>query len=294
MLLLRRTLLLLASSSYTSIAMSSPPTTYSVVGVGVLGTHLCRLILDNDPDARVVGVTQTDRRHQELRDTLGERFSPTTQLTEKSDHLVFCAPPSGFEDYGDAVADAATFWNGQGSFVLTSSGAVYGETTDTVNESTPLSATSTPRIDRLRKAEAACTRAGGVCLRLAGLYDLERGAHNYWLKSPKPIAADPNGIVNQVHYHDAAVACYQCLNKLPSLRSSILLLSDGNPLSRREICQAALQSSRYQSFAMPEFAASGTPAGVTALGKIYDGTETNRILDWKPEHESFAAFMKTH
>jgi hypothetical protein len=47
---------------------------------------------------------------------------------QKFDNVVFCAPPSGFEDYGGAVEDAvANVWSGLengGTFVFTSSGGM--------------------------------------------------------------------------------------------------------------------------------------------------------------------------
>jgi hypothetical protein len=45
------------------------------------------------------------------------------------DTVIFCAPPSGFDDYPGAVEHAAsTLWSGLengGSFVFTSSGGMY-------------------------------------------------------------------------------------------------------------------------------------------------------------------------
>ena len=155
----------LAIITTTSVgALSSTPTSNpavvvdrgdcAVIGVGVLGTSLCRQIVE-DPDFRgVTGVTRTTQNHDTIRtavlsssllaiNTDNDRFrliaaaassdggsadagapGPKNTFT----NVVFCAPPSGFEDYPAAVKEAAErYWegpNGGGVFVFTSSGAV--------------------------------------------------------------------------------------------------------------------------------------------------------------------------
>ena len=111
---------------------------------------------------------------------------------KKFNHCVFCAPPSGFEDYSSAVKAAVDgLWMGQteenegGGFVFTSSGGIYGGGNDVdvspiVTESSPLPSDPTPRVERLIKAEnEVLKQEGGSVMRLAGLYLLSRGAHNY-------------------------------------------------------------------------------------------------------------------
>jgi hypothetical protein len=125
----------------------------AVVGVGVLGKHLCRMILEEDSSttsSRVLGVTQTSNNHETIRADIGhhhhhqtgggdDRFqlitnedvaaaaSSSKQLWRRFDNVVFCAPPSGFTDYPLAVRTAMDqLWAGpdHGVFVFTSSGAV--------------------------------------------------------------------------------------------------------------------------------------------------------------------------
>ena len=111
-------------------------TSCAVVGVGVLGTSLCRQILESLGDYTVTGITQSTRRHEEIRQQVRatqDRFRLVTleelPPEEKFDNVVFCAPPSGFEDYPAAVKQAAeNLWAGAdkgGVFAFTSSGAVY-------------------------------------------------------------------------------------------------------------------------------------------------------------------------
>jgi hypothetical protein len=116
----------------------------AVVGVGVLGKHLCRMILeDSSTSSRVMGVTQTSNNHETIRADIGfhhhadgDRFQLITNedlaaasCSERRsfDNVVFCAPPSGFTDYPLAVRTAMDqLWAGpdKGVFVFTSSGAV--------------------------------------------------------------------------------------------------------------------------------------------------------------------------
>ena len=129
-------LTLLVSVGAVVTAMAPPSTSCAVVGVGVLGTHLCRQLLqESSSTTTVVGITATARNHGTIRAALDD--SDRLQLftgddddeTKKCTNVVFCAPPSGFEDYPAAVKAAAEkYWigpEGGGTFVFTSSGAVY-------------------------------------------------------------------------------------------------------------------------------------------------------------------------
>jgi hypothetical protein len=149
-----------SSSSSGSWAMSTATPrpgqqqpSFAVVGVGVLGTSLCRQLMDAFPDSVVTGITKTANNHASIRETVlekelavssanagaaanaaavtGDRLRLVTceqDLSTKFDNVVFCAPPSGFDDYPAAVQDAVDrYWqgpSGSGIFVFTSSGAV--------------------------------------------------------------------------------------------------------------------------------------------------------------------------
>ena len=180
-----------------------------------------------------------------------------------------------------------------------------------VTETSPLAAVdSSPRVARLIHAERASLAAGGCCLRLAGLYSLQRGPHNYWMTSGKPVKGGPHGIINLLHYDDAASACVAALRAGRSVcRGRVFLISDGHPLSRMEICTSALQAAVYRDYGMPEFEEAvwedtggekqqqqqqQPPRQLVALGKVYDGSASNTALNWKPQYESFDAFMKAN
>jgi len=277
-----------------------------IIGCGVLGTSLCRqLLLSSSPSRRsIVGVTRTNNNHAMILASMPTSATSSFKVATYNDllsedrkypNVVFCAPPSGSEDYPKSVQDAMNdFWSGPnvGRFVFTSSGGVYGSGTDgeIVTETTPVADPNlNPRVGRLIKAEQVCIENGGSVLRLAGLYTLERGAHNYWLENGmKSIAGREDGIINLLHYDDAAGACVAALSqKLDVLQRKIFLISDGNPMTRRGICECAIKSNRYQGRIVPPF----EPGPDTSKGKVYDGSWSNSQLNWRPQYPSFDHFM---
>lgn len=139
-------------------------------------------------------------------------------------------------------------------------------------------------------AEKEVLSNGGCCLRLAGLYTLDRGAHNFWLTSGKDVTGRADGIINQLHYDDAAGSVIAALAAGPTIVSgNVFLISDGHPMTRKEICESSLKAKKYQGFKMPKFL--GTESD--PVGKIYDGSASNKALKWDPRYESFDAFMSS-
>jgi nucleoside-diphosphate-sugar epimerase len=164
-----------------------------------------------------------------------------------------------------------------------------------VTETSPLAEDVTARVARLVQAERAAINAGGCALRLAGLYNLQRGPHNFWLTSSKPIAGAPEGLVNLLHYDDAASACLAALQAGPTVcRGRAFLISDGHPTSRHDICASARQAAIYATCDMPTFSVAADSTPPMALGKVYDGSVSNALLSWTPKYESFDAFMKAN
>ena len=126
---------LLLSLVVSTVGAMSTPTNCAVVGVGVLGTSLCRQILEspNFQDCQLTGITKTSTRHDEIRKQCGDsdrlRLITADQVgDERFDNVVFCAPPSGFEDYPGSIKTAVDdIWAGAskgGVFVFTSTGSV--------------------------------------------------------------------------------------------------------------------------------------------------------------------------
>lgn len=75
----------------------------------------------------------------------------------------------------------------------------------------------------------------------------------------------------------------------PSKRT--LLVADDVPMTRKEICAAAVDSPFFRGqYGMPAFK---PPAeGAPSLGKVYDTSVSRRALGgWVPRYASFAGFM---
>lgn len=241
------------------------------------------------PAASVVGQTNTDNSHDRL---LSIGMFP--RLKEKAGDerypfVVFSAPPSGSEDYAAEVEAALKFWDGDGAFVFTSSTAVYaGKDGEPCDESTPqFEIGESPRADRLLKAEAAVLAAGGSVVRLAGLYHSQRGAHMYFMKTPS-LASNADGLVNLIHYEDAAAACVDVLVTQfegGTEGGEIFLATDGVPVSRKDMVECCLECDAYEGN-MPEFTEEDGP-----LGKSMNNPKTREKLGWAPVHESFAEFV---
>ena len=67
-----------------------------------------------------------------------------------------------------------------------------------------------------------------------------QGAHNYW-KSGTEFPSRPHGLINLIHYNDAAdllVACL-CTGGRAAVAGQVLLASDGEPVTRQEIADTA-------------------------------------------------------
>lgn len=175
-------------------------------------------------------------------------------------------------------------------FYFTSYG--FGENTQIVNEGSPVAdPIKNPRSARLINAEKVVLANNGSCLRLAGLYTLTRGAHNFWVTSGKDVSGRADGLINQLHYDDAAGAVLAALSAGPSVvNSNVFLISDGHPMTREEICESALKNKHYDGVAMPKFLGTSSDP----IGKIYDGSASNKALKWDPRYESFDAFMTSH
>jgi len=72
------------------------------------------------------------------------------------------------------------------------------------------------------------------------------------------------------------------------LTDRVFLVSDGVPISRKDICLAALKNPAYSGLSCPEFTGD---AGLID-GKKYNVSRAKSDLKWKPEFESFAVFME--
>lgn len=107
------------------------------------------------------------------------------------------------------------------------------------------------------------------------------------------VNSSAGGIINMLHYDDAASACLAALNAGPAVCSGkTFLISDGHPMSRYDICASALKAAVYRGYKIPEF--TGDNDNPLALGKVYDGSASNAALQWSPSNKSFDSVMETN
>jgi len=286
----------------------TPKADLLIFGAGYLGQRVAKRWLAKYPGARVVGATLTDASHDDLR-SMGVEPAIAPDLDYDEDtapYVVFCAPPRTRSNpdgsfYVQAVSDALQFWSGsedsRGAFVFTSSGGVLTEDSGgVVDERSPVS--DLPGALPLVSSEELVRNKGGTVLRLAGLYDTRRGGHAYWMNAGV-VRGNEAGLINLVHYDDAAAAVISALECGPAGRSELALVSDGTPMTRRAIVEAAHKSAAYAGTSMPTFesgkelAQAGGAAGAArgGLGKIYSINHAKRLLSWQPNWPSFGAFM---
>ncbi|CAK0791062.1 unnamed protein product [Prorocentrum cordatum] len=268
----------------------------------LLGRRVAAQWLEAHPSARVVGATLGESSHAALRE-LG--VEPTTAEALRSrrprpafPRVLFAAPPrrgQGVDPgaYAVAVAEAAEYVAVPplGAAPVRRRELGRQDSGGAVREDSPVSAAPASQV--LLGAERCALDAGGSVLRLAGLYDTDRGPHTYWLKVGK-VSANPEGLINMLHYDDAAAAAVAALER--GLRGEVLIVSDGSPLTRAEICRAAVGARPFRDEAvMPAFEASETgsppPMGGKGNGKVLDASRAREVLRWSPRHASFASYM---
>ncbi len=141
-------------------------------------------------------------------------------------------------------------------------------------------------IQQQQGCERAVVDSGGTVLRLGGLYHLRRGAHNYWVCSGKsPFASSPDGLINLIHYDDAAEAVLCALKEKPcggeGKKRQLYLVTDGVPISRKEIWYkktidllCARSGKLVHAFLSAALLPGGTPPSPPSP------SQSSRALDW--------------
>jgi hypothetical protein len=253
-----------------------------IIGAGALGGRVGRLWKEQHPEARVTAETGSTHRHRALRDA---GLSPRLRSEpDPSQHpfVLLSVPPSSVADYGSEATRATELFDRTGRLLITTSTAVYrAEAGETCTEGSPLA--DSPRAARLLDAEAIVREVGGAALRLAGLYDDERGPHRVFLRAARS-PRHPDGLINLIHYDDAATLCLAAL--LRGSAGSIYVGCDGHPITRQEIVEAALRSERYEHHGQPcRFEGTDGP-----LGRRCNNDQTRAALAWQPVVRSFAAW----
>uniref|UniRef100_A0A5B7AXH1 NAD(P)-binding domain-containing protein n=1 Tax=Davidia involucrata TaxID=16924 RepID=A0A5B7AXH1_DAVIN len=255
-----------------------------IVGPGVLGRLVAEKWREEHPGCQIFGETMTTDHHEEL---IKIGINPSlkgAKATQKFPYVIFCAPPSRTSDYPEDVRAASSNWNGEGSFLFTSSSAPYDcNDNGSCDEDSPVVPIGrSPRTDVLLKAEKVVLESGGCVLRLAGLYKADRGAHIYWL-AKATVEARPDHILNLIHYEDAASLSVAILKK--KVRGRIFLGCDNHPLSRQEVMDLVSQSGKF-SKKFEGFTGTADP-----LGKKLNNSKTREELGWEPKYPSFSQFL---
>ncbi|XP_047319274.1 uncharacterized protein LOC124922598 [Impatiens glandulifera] len=260
------------------------PNDLLIVGPGVLGQLVAEEWREQHPVCQIFGQTFTTDHHDELI-KIGINPSLKGKLSDrKFPYVIFCAPPSRSPDYPDDLREAASSWNGEGSFLFTSSSAPYDVSDNgPCDEDSPVAPIGkSPRSDVLLKAEKVVLEHDGCVLRLAGLYKIDRGAHHYWLEKGT-VDVRPDHILNLIHYEDAASLSVAILKK--KLRGRIFLGCDNHPLSRQEIMDLVDKSGKFEK-KFNKF--TGTK---DTLGKKLSNSKTRKEIGWEPKYPSFANFL---
>ncbi|WVZ71151.1 hypothetical protein U9M48_019771 [Paspalum notatum var. saurae] len=271
-----------------------------IVGPGVLGRIVAEKWQKEHPGCKMYGQTASKNHHSELTDLGIIPSLKGSANSQKVPHVIFCAPPSGSDDYPGDVRVAASNWSGEGSFLFTSSTALYDCSDNGMcNEDCPsVPIGRSPRTDVLLKVENVVLEAGGCVLRLAGLYissanvylfisftwtyKIDRGAHVFWLRKGT-LDSRPDHIINQIHYEDAASLAIAIMKK--RLRSRIFLGCDNKPLSRQEIMDAVNRSGKFET-KFEGFTGNDGP-----LGKRMENSKTRAEIGWEPKYPSFTEFL---
>ncbi|OAY55947.1 uncharacterized protein LOC110610344 isoform X1 [Manihot esculenta] len=255
-----------------------------IVGPGVLGRLVAEKWRQEYPGCQVYGQTVTTDHHDELI-KIGIRPSlKGTKLNYRFPYVIFCAPPLQTSDYPGDVREAALSWNGEGSFLFTSSSAPYdcNDNGQCIEDSPVVPIGRSPRTDVLLKAEKEVLERGGSVLRLAGLYKADRGAHAYWLEKGT-VELRPDHILNLIHYEDAASLSVAILKK--KFHDRIFLGCDNHPLSRQEVMDLVAKSGKFTK-KFEGFTGTSDP-----LGKKLNNTKTREEVGWEPKYASFAHFL---
>jgi len=249
-----------------------------VVGAGCLGRLVGEQWRQRGP---VLAETKTEARHESMRQAGLVPRLRGSEPPPPTSYVVFSVPPSAVEDYPAEASRAVSLWQGGRGLVMVSSTGVYA-VSESVREKSPTADTSRSKL--LLDAERVVLEAGGVVVRMAGLYNALRGPHQVYLRresSPR----GPDGLINLIHYDDAATLVIAALTR--GVPGTVYLGCDNHPITREDLLAATLASPRFRgsgAIGCRFEGATGQP------GKTCDGGWTRIQLGWEPLHSSFRAW----
>lgn len=171
--------------------------------------------------------------------------------------------------------------------VFVSSTSVYGQRDGGWVTEESETAPGTAKGEILLEAEREALAAGGVALRLAGLYGPGRSAHVEKTLAGRAVVEEGGGRwINQIHRDDAAEAVV--LAGLMADPPRVMNVSDGTPMRQRELL--GMIARHFGLPAPPE-----GPAGPRKRGESNKRVSSERLraCGWRPRFGSFADFLAT-
>jgi hypothetical protein len=235
-----------------------------VYGAGHVGARVAKSWRARFPDAEIYALTESSTRHNHLKECGLTPVLSKDNISKSFDNVLFAVPPK--ENYEELVARALNCWNENGRFVFTSSTSVFLEKSNgAVTERSKLDHES-----RLFASEKLVEQDGGCIIRLAGLYDDERGPHSYLRRTMK-IRSSPNSFLNLIHTDDAAAACIRALQD--GKASAHYLACDNKPIRQIDFAKLVVGEKWTQVEFGPE----------PDSGKQCDCSFTMSALDWEPK-----------
>ncbi len=250
-----------------------------IIGAGTLGARVGRAWLA--AHGPVVAETRSESRHRELSAAGMVARTRAQPRPRAADNVLLSIAFSAETDYPAEAERALSLWNRRGKMVFTSSTAVYAEA------AAGLCVEASPpgrgeRVARMLAVEEVVRSAGGAVVRLTGLYDEGRGPHRVYLRKAES-PRRPDGLVNLIHYDDAAELCRRVLAQ--GRAGAVYLGCDDQPITRAELVEAAV----VWAMRGGDAAASGCRFTVETgpLGRRCDSSATRAELGWSPRHASF-------
>jgi nucleoside-diphosphate-sugar epimerase len=128
--------------------------------------------------------------------------------------------------------------------------------------------------------------SGGCVLRLSGLHTLERGPYYFYLKSDGVVQDAKDGLLNMIHYEDAAAAAYLVLDAPDEAVAGKVFNVAGPAVMQKDAWRAARLHPLYANLPMPEFQESAPSR------KVYDATAIRKAVGWKPKFGSMVTFLE--
>lgn len=251
-----------------------------IFGAGHLGLKVASEFRSRAPDLPMTCITRTTQRHEQIR-KIGARPGLEDETEGRYSTILFSVPPtqSGYVALLNSVLEK---WDRQAPFVFTSSTAVYPQRDGSwVDEDSPIDAHHI-----LSECEKMVSEAGGVVARLAGLYDLKRGPHQYYFNH-QSLSTFGGEWINLIHTDDAT----QGLNLLlrGEVHSQLYNVCDGEPITRDLLCQAAYDA--YKKCGYPaehrcQFVSKDNSPGKRVKVK-------NAIAGFKLRYPSFLGWLET-